>query len=118
MFWGGVGCLLLSFWVFHRSHADLGTNWSRTLELRENHRLVTRGVYRSIRHPMYTGIYLYAVAQGLLLPNWIAGPACFAAFTVMFACRLCAEERMMVDRFGEDYERYRGRTKRLVPWVW
>ena len=50
-----TGTLLLAFglWLFHRSHADLGANWSLTLELREKHQLVTHGVYRLVRHPMY-----------------------------------------------------------------
>src|SRR4051794_11867257 len=46
----GVVCLGLGLWLFYRSHADLGTNWSVTLEVREQHRLVTHGVYRRIRH--------------------------------------------------------------------
>ena len=40
----GSVCLAVGLWVFHRSHADLGTNWSVTVELRDNHRLITRGI--------------------------------------------------------------------------
>lgn len=114
----GCFCLGLNFWLFYRSHADLGTNWSMTLELRENHRLVDQGVYRKVRHPMYAAIYLYALAQAFLLPNWIAGPASLIAFTFMFGLRLSAEEQMMIDRFGEGYRAYALRTKRLIPGVW
>src|SRR5260370_19276930 len=53
-FWCGVVCLGLSLWLFHRAHADLGTNWSNSLELRENHRLVTLGMYTSLRPPTST----------------------------------------------------------------
>jgi protein-S-isoprenylcysteine O-methyltransferase Ste14 len=50
-----AGCVAFAagLWLFHRSHADLGPNWSITLQVREDHRLVTHGVYRRIRHPMY-----------------------------------------------------------------
>jgi len=41
--------------------------------MRKEHRLVTAGVYRHIRHPMYAAIFLWCLAQGLLLPNWLAG---------------------------------------------
>lgn len=58
---GGVVCLAVGLWLFYRSHADLSTNWSVTLELRENHQLITHGVYRSIRHPMYSAFLLYGV---------------------------------------------------------
>ncbi|HZN39470.1 MAG TPA: protein-S-isoprenylcysteine O-methyltransferase [Planctomycetota bacterium] len=114
----GAVCMLAGLWLFHLSHADLGRNWSVTLELREGHRIVDHGVYRWIRHPMYTAIFLYGIAQALLQPNWLSGPSCFVAFTVMFACRLSREEQMMFDRFGAEYDAYRARTKRLIPGVW
>jgi protein-S-isoprenylcysteine O-methyltransferase Ste14 len=111
-------CLVPGLWLFYRAHADLGTNWSVSLELREKHKLVTQGVYRRIRHPMYTAILLQATAQALLLPNWVAGPACLLAFLLMLALRLGPEERMMLDAFAGDYATYIGRTKRLIPNVW
>jgi len=114
----GTACLVFGLWLFYRAHADLGTNWSISLELREEHRLVTQGVYEHIRHPMYTAILLHAVAQALLLPNWIAGPSCLAAFLMMLTFRLGPEEQMMRDRFGDDYLAYVRRTKRLVAGVW
>ncbi len=114
----GTVCLIAGLWVFYRSHADLGTNWSVSLELREGHKLVTSGVYEHIRHPMYTGILLIAVAQALLLPNWLAGPSCLAAFLLMLTFRLGPEERMMRDRFGDAYVSYARRTRRLVPGIW
>src|SRR4029453_485562 len=44
----GVICLVVGLWFLHRTHVDLGTNWSNTLELREGHRLVTGGIYRQV----------------------------------------------------------------------
>ena len=117
-FAAGAVCMVTALWLFHRSHADLGRNWSVTLELRDGHRLVEHGVYKRIRHPMYTAIFLYGIAQALLQPNWVGGPSCLLAFTLMFACRLAREEQMMLDRFGAEYAAYRARTKRLVPGVW
>jgi protein-S-isoprenylcysteine O-methyltransferase Ste14 len=114
----GIACLAAGLWLFYRSHADLGDNWSITLELRTEHRLVTRGVYRRIRHPMYAAIFLQAIAQALLLPNWLAGPACLIAFCVMCALRIGPEERMMMEKFGRDYAAYVRRTRRLIPNVW
>lgn len=118
VFAAGVAVLILAEWLFYRSHADLGRNWSVTLELRREHVLVTDGVYRRVRHPMYTSFFIYGAAQALLLPNWIAGPSCLAGFTLMFFARLGPEERMMEDRFGGEYREYRARSKRLVPGVW
>ena len=114
----GVVTLAVGLYLFHRSHADLGTNWSITLEVREGHRLVTEGVYRLVRHPMYLALFLYSAGLALVLPNWVAGPSYLAAFGLLFALRLGPEERLMREEFGADYDVYAARTKRLVPGVW
>jgi protein-S-isoprenylcysteine O-methyltransferase Ste14 len=114
----GVIALATGLWLFHRSHSDLGTNWSITLEVREQHRLIANGVYRRIRHPMYASLFLYSIGQALVLPNWIAGPSYLIAFGILFLFRFQAEERMMRQQFGAEYESYAARTKRLVPGVW
>ena len=114
----GVLCLALGLWLFHRSHADLGTNWSVTLEVRETHQLVTHGIYRHVRHPMYLSLWVYSLGQALVLPNLLAGPSYGLAMALVFAFRLGPEERMMLEVFGKDYETYRARTKRLVRGVW
>ena len=117
-FAAGLLCLAAGLWLFHRSHADLGTNWSVTLEVREAHQLVTHGIYRRIRHPMYMALFLYSIGQALALPNWVAGPSYLLTFGLLFALRLGPEERMMRDEFGADYDAYAARTSRLVPGIW
>jgi protein-S-isoprenylcysteine O-methyltransferase Ste14 len=114
----GILCLAVGLWLFARSHADLGTNWSITLEVREKHQLVTQGLYRTLRHPMYSALLLYSLGQALVVPNWLAGPSYGVAMALLCAFRLGPEERMMLEEFGKDYEAYMGRTKRLVPGVW
>jgi protein-S-isoprenylcysteine O-methyltransferase Ste14 len=104
--------------LFHRSHVDLGTNWSITLEVRDGHRLVTEGVYRRVRHPMYAALLLYSAGLALAIPNRLAGLSYFAAMALLFALRLRPEERLMRETFGEAYDAYRARTTRLVPGVW
>ena len=118
--WAGiVGAVLFAFavWLLWRSHVDLGRNWSPGLELRENHALVTDGVYRHIGHPMYASHLLWAVAQGLLLQNWIAGWIFLVVGTALYVLRVRREEQMMLGQFGEAYREYMRRTGRLVPRV-
>jgi len=117
-FGGGLICMAGGLWLLHRSHADLGANWSISLEIREHHQLVCNGVYARVRHPMYTALFLQALAQGLVLPNWLAGPAYFLGFLLMFSLRVTGEERMMLERFGDVYRDYCARTYRLIPGVW
>jgi protein-S-isoprenylcysteine O-methyltransferase Ste14 len=117
-FGAGVVFLAEGLWWFHRSHSDLGSYWSVTLELRENHRLITHGVYRHVRHPMYAALFLYSIGQALVVPNWVVGPSYLVAFGILFALRIGAEERMMLETFGDEYAAYMARTKLLVPGIW
>ena len=113
--WLGAALMLAALWLFYRSHADLGVNWSVTLEVREGHRLVREGVYRTVRHPMYAAILLFDIAQGLLLANWLAGWAALASFLLLYAVRTPREERMMEEFFGQDYRDYIESSGRLLP---
>lgn len=117
-FAAGVACLVLGLWYFHCSHRDLGVNWSITLELREGHALVTKGVYERVRHPMYAALLVYSLGNALVVTNWVAGPSYAVSMMLLFALRLGPEERMMREQFGAEYEAYCARTKRLVPFVW
>jgi len=113
--WCGAAVMVAALWLFWRSHADLGRNWSRTLELRKDHQLIKHGVYRSIRHPMYAAIWLFGLAQGLLLQNWLAGWFAFVAFALMYFVRMPREEQMMCEFFGQEYRDYMRQTGRLFP---
>ena len=117
-FAAGIVLFVAGLWVFYLSHKDLGEFWSITLEVREKHRLVTEGIYRRIRHPMYLGLFLYSLGQLLALPNWVVGPSYLAGFGLLFALRIGAEEKMMRDEFPGQYEAYAARTRRLIPGIW
>jgi protein-S-isoprenylcysteine O-methyltransferase Ste14 len=111
----GAMAMLAGLWLFWRSHVDLGDNWSVTLEIDAQHRLVTRGVYRLVRHPMYTSFFISGLGQALLLANWIAGPAALVAVALLVIVRVPNEERMMIAQFGNDYRDYVRRTGGIVP---
>ncbi len=114
--WLGLVAALAALIMFRLTHRALGRNWSVTLEVRESHKLVTDGVYRRVRHPMYTAFWLWAVAQALLLPNWFAGLAGLVGFGTLYFLRVGHEERLMIEAFGDSYRAYMERTGRLIPW--
>jgi protein-S-isoprenylcysteine O-methyltransferase Ste14 len=116
--WAGVLVLVAALWLLRRAHKDLGGNWSIALEIRDRHVLTTRGVYRRVRHPMYAAFWLWALAQALLLPNWIAGPSGLIGFGVLFFGRVGREERLMLETFGDDYRDYMARTHRVIPGIY
>ena len=111
----GVILAVVGLYAFWRSHTDLGNLWSPHLELREGHTLVTNGIYARVRHPMYTAIFLHVLGQLFMFANWIAGPIGLVTFTLLYVTRINAEEKMMHDTFGSEWEAYAARTPRLVP---
>lgn len=116
--WIGLAVAIMSLVMFRLTHKALGRNWSVSLEVRENHKLISNGVYRYLRHPMYTAFWLWAVAQALLLPNWFAGCAGLVGFGILFFGRVGKEEALMLESFGDDYRQYMSRTRRVIPWIY
>jgi protein-S-isoprenylcysteine O-methyltransferase Ste14 len=115
--WAGAAVFAAALALFLATHRQLGRNWSQTLELRQGHTLVTHGVYRLVRHPMYSAFFLWALAQALLIQNWIVGPAGLIGFGVLYAFRVGREEAMMRTAFGADYAAYEARTRRIIPFL-
>jgi protein-S-isoprenylcysteine O-methyltransferase Ste14 len=115
--WLGALVLVLALALFFHTHRRLGRYWSVTLEIRRDHGLVTDGIYRFVRHPMYSAYFLWALSHALLLPNWVAGPVGLLGFGTLFAFRVRREEDMMLQAFGDAYAAYATRTKRIIPGV-
>ncbi|MCK5101387.1 MAG: isoprenylcysteine carboxylmethyltransferase family protein [Cyclobacteriaceae bacterium] len=115
--WIGAGLFAFAIWILYRSHADLGKNWTPVLAIQKEHSLVTNGIYKYIRHPMYASHLLWAVAQILILHNWIAGFSFIVVMVPHYLMRAGTEEKMMIDQFGSAYEVYMKKTGRVLPKV-
>lgn len=113
--WLGCGVFTVSIGLRGAAQTALGSAWSPTLETASQQLLVTTGVYRWIRHPLYTSLILWAAAQPLLLQNWIAGFSGALAVAAIWFVRVPAEERMMCERFGDAYIQYTKRTGKVIP---
>jgi len=91
-------------------------NFNIRPELKAGARLATSGIYRWIRHPMYSAVLLAMLAAVLAdLQPWRL-VVWFALLGVLVA-KLQREERYLLQRFAE-YASYRKRTWRLLPWLW
>ena len=115
--WLGLFFAAASLLIFRLTHRALGRNWSISLDVREGHQLITEGIYRKVRHPMYTAFWLWAVAQALLLPNWVAGFSGIIGFGILFFGRVAREEQMMLETFCDRYRAYMARTYRIIPLI-
>jgi len=113
--WIGVavcgGGLAFGIW----SRRTLDDDWSRDVELKQGQRLVLRGPYSLVRHPIYTAQLLMALGSAISFGTW-PGYAAVATFFVGFREKLAQEEELLLRSFPDEYPQYRARVKALVPW--
>ena len=95
----------------------LGKRFSGYVTLQENHQLVQTGIYRLIRHPMYLGILLVMPGAALVFRSRLAVPA-FVLSAVFALARIRQEEKLLGDHFGAEFDAYRRRTWRLLPYLY
>lgn len=95
----------------------LGERFSGLAAIQPGHRLKTDGLYAIIRNPSYLGLLVLSLGWGLAFRS-LFGVAIAALFLIPLHARMKAEERLLAEKFGGDYEAYRKRTWRLVPWLY
>ena len=100
------------------AHRDLGKNWSMNLEIKEGHHLVKIGIYKKVRHPMYTHFWIWVIAQGMVLANALVLVFGIAAWALLYFLRVPEEEEMLIKEFGDEYREYMKNTGRVIPKFW
>ena len=104
-----ISAILLS-WV----HCHLGKNWTPTVNLLEDHKLITSGPYRLARHPMYTVFFIYCFGYLFASNNWLF--FILVTLTITYAAsRISLEERTMLAEFGKQYFKYKETTGAFFP---
>lgn len=112
---GAIACVVgLVFCIWAR--LVLGRNWSGTITLKEDHELITRGPYRWVRHPIYTGLLAMCVGT-MLVTDHVAGFLGLALIFVSIWIKLRYEEALMLRQFPTEYPQYRKRVKTIIPFI-
>jgi len=112
---GAVLCIAgLAFCVWARF--TLGRNWSGVVTLKGGHELITSGPYELVRHPIYTGLLTMFVATVIVLGH-VAGIISVPFVFVSFWIKLRHEEKLMLEKFPNEYAAYQQRVKRIIPFV-
>jgi protein-S-isoprenylcysteine O-methyltransferase Ste14 len=109
--WAGLG---LRIWSIHH----LGGLFRAVVVIQRDHRLVTTGPYRCLRHPSYTGALVAAFGFGIALGHWTSVLILVVGWAVGIAYRIRVEEAALRDAFGRAYEEYSARTPRLIPMLY
>eukprot|EP00164_Ancoracysta_twista_P005906 GFYU01008127.1.p1 GENE.GFYU01008127.1~~GFYU01008127.1.p1 ORF type:complete len:226 (-),score=54.27 GFYU01008127.1:156-833(-) len=105
----GVGFV----WV----HIHLGYNWTGTVNLMEQHSLVTSGPYKLARHPMYTVFFMYSIGL-FLITGYILTSLSVLALSLWAARRIALEEKLMIQEFGGEYVDFKRRVGAFLPCLW
>ena len=106
-----------SVWMAMAAIKELGKQWSLQARLIEDHKLVTTGVYGTVRHPIYTAMLGMLLATGLVYSHWIALAAAIIVFVIGTRIRTDIEEKLLRDAFGQEFETWRSRVPGLVPFL-
>lgn len=100
-----------------RARYILGKNWSLSVQQKENHELITSGIYRTIRHPIYTGLLLLFVGNGIIVgDNRAIIAVCIVLISFLFKIR--KEENTLTELFGDNYTNYKKSTYALIPFLY
>ena len=114
MRWVGVGLFLAGgafrMWPVY----VLGRRFSGLVAIQTGHTLVTSGPFRIIRHPSYVGLLINALGWGLAFRSGV-GVLLTALLIPVVIARIRAEEALLIEHFGAEYEAYASHTSRLVP---
>jgi protein-S-isoprenylcysteine O-methyltransferase Ste14 len=116
--WLGLLIMVLGLGLRFWSMRVLGKYYTRTLRVAEKQDIVTLGPYRIIRHPGYLGTICVWIGFALAVGNWIATIILAILLIGVYGYRIRSEEVMLIDRFGNEYQVYRKRTWRLVPYIY
>jgi protein-S-isoprenylcysteine O-methyltransferase Ste14 len=113
----GLALIVMGYTLLLLGQITLGRFHSSTLVIKEDHRLITHGIYRLVRHPMYLGVILVAIGLAVTASS-VTGFLIMLALVPVFLIRIRMEERLLMQEFGDAYRAYRAATNKLIPFVY
>jgi protein-S-isoprenylcysteine O-methyltransferase Ste14 len=114
----GIGLFILAAAILFSSRVQLGRFGDGRVDIKDQHELLTDGIYKHIRHPLYSGGLLGKIATGLAFRSYLATFLMLIVYFLVFRSRIEIEERTLTAEFGGAYTSYVERTKRLLPYIY
>lgn len=114
IWWMGLVLTATGVFVAIWARLSLGTNWSGTVTLKDNHELIRKGLYSRIRHPIYTGILLALIGTGMIhgQARDLLG---FLILYVAFHFKAKREEAFLQQEFGANFVQHQRHTGMFFP---
>jgi len=118
VFTAAIAAMWIGIILYIWAVLTLGAFFRTSVQLLDGQRLVTRGPYRLLRHPAYTGGILLFAGIGLAVGNWISFVGATLSVVVAYAWRIHVEEIALRERFGAEFDAHRRRTWAVIPLLW
>ncbi len=115
--WLGMALCAMGFALVFGSGVALGRQYSADVTIQTDHQLITKGVYRFIRHPRYLGVIALSIGVSCLFRSWI-GLIATIIFLVILLYRIRDEEAVMHQEFSGAWEEYCQHSWRLLPYIY
>ena len=114
----GLALIVIGFPIVLVAHITLRRFYSSTLVIRKDHQLITHGVYRFTRHPIYLGTLMVVCIGVPVCVSSLYGLLTMSALIPLILNRIRIEERMLTEEFGDAYRTYREATSKLIPFIY
>jgi len=113
----GMALFVFGFVIIMAGHFTLWRNYSSFLVIHKDHKLITHGIYRFIRNPIYLGTIMALIALPVFAGS-LYGFLSSLLLIPVFLIRIRMEERMLSDYFQDSFQEYKKTTKRLIPFIY
>jgi protein-S-isoprenylcysteine O-methyltransferase Ste14 len=112
----GLSISIIGALIACTARYTLGKNWSLSVQKKEGHQLIQYGMYKLVRHPIYTGLLFLFVGNALIVGDYRAILAVVLVFVSLWL-KLKKEERLLTETFGTEYSDYKNQSKALIPYI-
>jgi protein-S-isoprenylcysteine O-methyltransferase Ste14 len=113
----GLTLIVIGFAILFVSVSTLRRFYSSTLVIRKDHQLITHGIYRFTRHPIYLGVIMVSIGMPVFAGS-LHGLLTMSALIPVLLYRIRIEERLLTEEFGDAYRSYRDATSKLIPFIY
>ena len=113
----GLVLIITGFIIMFVAAGTLRHYYHSTLVIREDHQLITHGIFRFCRHPIYLGLLMVSAGLPLFAAS-LLGLLIMSALIPVLLNRIRLEERLLTGEFGDDYVTYSETTRKLIPYIY
>ncbi len=113
----GVALFIAGIGLYEVARRTLGKFFSEAVRILPEHKLITRGPYSLIRHPIYLGEILFAFSIPMIA-NSLYGFVIMLVIIPILLYRISIEEKVLVSKFGQEYIEYAHKTKKIIPYIY